>query len=1061
MAALRAEVDAAAAAERAERIRMRDMLSVYMDDDGEDNDGHETLPDSPSSLTADEATGAASDVASERHPQPPDERRRQSGFDEAVELESDGSEMGESSGDDGDVREELSVGSRSVIESLLNAKRWAGADAARDSRSDEPKEEANSLDLPSQELPRKEAPVASSQPLSPQQQPPPPPPAAATPSQLSRAQQQQQQQPSQPATPQQQALHATPSRQAAPSSPSTAWPTTPPPRQHPAIGSSPGREWWQTPDAANLDEFMANLGPSLAEENETTLVGRGSPRSRPQTGTANGHPPSQQQQQQGRLSEHSLPRGGASGRSVVVVGGDDDDDLEFETQWVPPSARATPRGSELPQHSRAASSVSHAAPAAPNRRLPLTMPAAAASADDDDDLEFETEWVQPQKGSAPPSQRRMEWGIGQLAQQQQSPPKAVEARGPVMAAAAPAQSQRPTQQSAADAAAAAEKEAARREKQRQKKLRQKEKKQALKAAAEVEADDRMVAEHGVGEAGEPAQPLSQRESRAGDRHTETGSSGTEAATAAGEQRSEAARGPSSRPPSIETATEESSTSSAVSSSPSSATAEAAPATPAAAAPQGKGKGKMKAESATPAPPSAPPAAASASSSAPAAPALDSDDDAEDSVPMTSLPFDLNDPELLREQEEALQAARLREELWMTVPARKGRERSKSSAAKGAANTTSGTAAGPAASAVPPIATQALPAETSVQDGATLPKLSKLETYDGGKSGRGGAAAAAAGAMAKASVEKAPAVKEAPPSASRRKTPLCKYFQIGTCRNGDACRFEHTFAAKDSTKDGSKAGAATSAPAPASKAASKSDANNKAAGKLPARSPLSPPPPALPAESGAAYAKPNAAGALTDEVAAVRLERYGRGLLCRARSRREAAARELRLEVEAAAQAEAEAAAVAAEAAATHISCVWRGILGRRLAVTRRNALLRRSAKSVAPPKADASQGASNGSSGGTSTKRGRRKGKASSDAAEGLSQPHAAGETSSSLTSLPRQPSPGPTTAAIAVNETPPLLVPPALPPWLHPSGNSFEAARAFLRDRWMAACMRQMRRAE
>ena len=479
MAALRAEVDAAAAAERAERIRMRDMLSVYMDDDGEDNDGHETLPDSPPSLTADEATGAASDVASERHPQPPDERRRQSGFDEAVELESDGSEMGESSGDDGDVREELSVGSRSVIESLLNAKRWAGADAARDSRSDEPKEEANSLDLPSQELPRKEAPVASSQPLSPQQQPPPPPPAAATPSQLSRAQQQQQQQPSQPATPQQQALHATPSRQAAPSSPSTAWPTTPPPRQHPAIGSSPGREWWQTPDAANLDEFMANLGPSLAEENETTLVGRGSPRSRPQTGTANGHPPSQQQQQQGRLSEHSLPRGGASGRSVVVVGGDDDDDLEFETQWVPPSARATPRGSELPQHSRAASSVSHAAPAAPNRRLPLTMPAAAASADDDDDLEFETEWVQPQKGSAPPSQRRMEWGIGQLAQQQQSPPKAVEARGPVMAAAAPAQSQRPTQQSAADAAAAAEKEAARREKQRQKKLRQKEKKQAL------------------------------------------------------------------------------------------------------------------------------------------------------------------------------------------------------------------------------------------------------------------------------------------------------------------------------------------------------------------------------------------------------------------------------------------------------------------------------------------------------------------------------------------------------------------------------------------------------
>ena len=71
---------------------------------------------------------------------------------------------------------------------------------------------------------------------------------------------------------------------------------------------------------------------------------------------------------------------------------------------------------------------------------------------------------------------------------------------------------------------------------------------------------------------------------------------------------------------------------------------------------------------------------------------------------------------------------------MTVPTRKGRERSKSWRRR--VLRTSPPARGrTAASAVPPIATQALPAETSVQDGATMPKPSRLETHDGGKSGR--------------------------------------------------------------------------------------------------------------------------------------------------------------------------------------------------------------------------------------------------------------------------------------------------------------------------------------
>ena len=37
---------------------------------------------------------------------------------------------------------------------------------------------------------------------------------------------------------------------------------------------------------------------------------------------------------------------------------------------------------------------------------------------------------------------------------------------------------------------------------------------------------------------------------------------------------------------------------------------------------------------------------------------------------------MSDPELLREQEEALQAAAMREQLWETVSTRKGRERAK-------------------------------------------------------------------------------------------------------------------------------------------------------------------------------------------------------------------------------------------------------------------------------------------------------------------------------------------------------------------------------------------------
>ena len=119
VAALSARVEAQAADERAERIRMRSMLSEFAADDEDDAEYEDdaTLAAAPhivvklaepAGQAEDAATGdAASEALAERRaPQVV-----QSGFDEAVELSA--SESGGS--DDDDAPEGVSMGSLSVI----------------------------------------------------------------------------------------------------------------------------------------------------------------------------------------------------------------------------------------------------------------------------------------------------------------------------------------------------------------------------------------------------------------------------------------------------------------------------------------------------------------------------------------------------------------------------------------------------------------------------------------------------------------------------------------------------------------------------------------------------------------------------------------------------------------------------------------------------------------------------------------------------------------------------------------------------------------------------------
>jgi hypothetical protein len=808
----------------------------------------------------------------------------------------------------------LSKQSASKIESILAGRSWAGAEAEEEASEEEGMEEVPTV--------TGEAPVDHG--------------AAPRPSTPPSSQSQLQLQPR-----------------------TLPQPHTPPLRQSGSGAvhqSSPGRWLSEDRDGAALDVFMSDM--KVDQQPQQPGSGRGDLRAE-----ARRMPPSA-----AARFPNGSPTRALFGRPAAE---EEESDDEFETTWVQPSARSSvagvsPRGGARGAGADAVAEIRRPPPAMEPAHMQQQqqLNPRQTTPDEDEDDEFSTVWVPRQSSNESTPSRT---GVGPTAPSQ--PPPSQRASLSAVAHADAIASRDVESMTIAEAEA---REAARREKQRLKKQRQKERKEKERKEAAARTVNTLADETATDE--ETPTTLSKNTEAASPKATAgppvakripspttLGSDGPSSVAAAAEPSAcgtaVASNGALSAKAAKRTRAAEAKAAAELAAAKAERAADAARAAAETAVTKdtdtslvvnAKAAGKVKAvereDSEEPArlalvssggtstslPPSSSPSNSATSSASVAPPP------AERISELDALPFDVADPQLILEQEEALRAAAMREALWETVPSRRGSRKassSSSSTAPVAAASSSASSRGSASargSSIPGAAAASAGVETALlpsdRGSSSRSQERPNEKERHGASERATAlarqehptetalpasmvppmprappapvpapSAVAVGRESKDALPVAAAASPTVPSEVKKKK-ACRFFSSGTCRNGDACPFKHVV-------KGEKAAASLlpkahqSVAEAAGAAAASQKASQRSAAKIEAQQQQQQQQPNRISEIDGRRSPVVRAEPQRRSAAAAVVQRAVRGLLCRRHVRRLLAERDLVREID--------------------------------------------------------------------------------------------------------------------------------------------------------------------